>query len=141
MLKEEEAIVIQTREKQEGYISLSERVRIANEADSDLFISIHQNTHKDKNVSGTETFYYPGDRAGKRLAECIQESLLKFLGRKNRGVKEANFYVLRETNMASVLVEVVFITNLEEACILEDESFLKKTAEGILSGILKYYRV
>ena len=59
MLKEEEAIVIQTREKQEGYISLSERVRIANEADSDLFISIHQNTHKDKNVSGTETFYYP----------------------------------------------------------------------------------
>lgn len=141
MLKEEDAIVIETRGKQEGYISLSERVRIANEANSNMFVSIHQNTHKDKNISGTETFYYPGDRAGKRLAECIQESLLRFLGRKDRGVKEADFYVLRETNMASVLVEVVFITNPEEACILQDESFLKKTAEGILSGILKYYRV
>lgn len=140
ILKTEEANVKKTRSGN-VYVPLAERVRIANEAGSDLFISVHQNAFKDRNVSGTETFYYPGDLKGKKLAAFIQESLVKTLKRKDRGVKQANFYVLRETNMPSALVEVVFITNPEEEQLLRDEEFLRKAARGISSGIMKYYKI
>ncbi|OQX55368.1 MAG: hypothetical protein B5M53_04350 [Candidatus Cloacimonas sp. 4484_209] len=77
-------------------------------------------------------------RESSELAECIQESMGEKLHIESRGVKQANFYVMREIYMPSVLVETAFITNPEEEKLLKQESFRKKIAEGIADGIVKF---
>lgn len=137
-LKNEDCSVLKTR-SEDVYVPLAERTRIANDIVADLFISIHQNGHENPEAFGTETFYYPGDREGRKLAAAIQQEVVRELNTKDRGIKEANFFVLRETNMPSVLIEVVFITNPEEEEKLKNEEFLNRAAEGILKGIKRYY--
>ncbi len=77
-------------------------------------------------------------RESSDLAEYIQESLSRNILIENRGVKQANFYVMREIYMPSVLVETSFISNNEEEKLLKKSSFRKKIAEGIAEGILKF---
>lgn len=77
-------------------------------------------------------------RESSELAECIQESMAKKVAIEDRGVKQANFFVMREIYMPSILVETAFITNAEEERLLRRESFRKKIAEGIADGILKF---
>jgi len=77
-------------------------------------------------------------RESSDLAEDIQESLTRCVSIENRGVKQANFYVMREIYMPSVLVETSFISNKEEEKLLKNSNFRKKIAEGIAEGILKF---
>ena len=75
---------------------LSTRVQRANNAKADLFVSIHYNAYKGVwgTHGGVETFHYPGSTKGKKLAELVQNELVKATGLRNRGVKYKNFYVL-----------------------------------------------
>lgn len=77
-------------------------------------------------------------RESSDLAEDIQESLTRHISIENRGVKQANFYVMREIYMPSVLVETSFISNKDEEKLLKKSSFRKKIAQGIAAGILKF---
>ncbi|MDD5645052.1 MAG: N-acetylmuramoyl-L-alanine amidase [bacterium] len=79
-------------------------------------------------------------RLSKRLACFINEEVVKSAQVKNRGVKEARFYVLRNTDMPAVLVEVGFISNADESVLLLHEDYRQKIAEGIASGVIKYFR-
>lgn len=91
--------------------SLFDRVSISNAWNSDLFISIHCNSADSTNAHGIETWHYsqPG------LAQIFQDSLMaEFPDRTNRGIKKGNLYVLRHTICPAVLVELGFISNLEE---------------------------
>ena len=112
---------------------------MANRADADLFISIHANaiSMSRPDVNGTETFYYANGRA---LAQAIQRSILSKIDMRDRGVKKANFYVLRNSAMPAVLVEVGFVTGREDAPRLADPNFRKRMADAIADGILQYVR-
>lgn len=79
-------------------------------------------------------------RLSKRLACFINEEVVKSAQVKNRGVKEARFYVLRNTDMPAVLVEVGFISNADESVLLLHEDYRGKIAEGIASGVLNYFQ-
>ena len=73
-----------------------------------------------------------------QLAIDIQESIVDYCRTYNRGVNQANFYVLRVNYMPAVLVETLFISNPDDAKKLKDDAFLKRLARGIARGIKKY---
>lgn len=138
-LVESGAKTLLTRDKNE-FVSLAERVKISNENKPDITISIQQNMFADENMGGTETFFYPGDVEGKKIAEKIHQQLVPVLGLKDLGVKEADLYILRETNNPSVLINVAFLSNPEEERLLSEHDFRQKAARAIISGIEGYYQ-
>ncbi len=139
-LSEKGAKVVLTRANDIA-LTLQKRVVTANEANADFFISIHANGHENAAANGTETYHYPGSNLGKAFADTIQKEMIERLGRRNRGVKTASFYVLRYTAMPAILAEIAFITNREEEKLLSDAAFREKAADALLSGITKRFLV
>ena len=93
---------------------LSEICRAANASGADLFISIHCNGYVSDSAHGTETWYYDGS-AGRKLAMTIQAQIVSALGTADRGIKPTRrLYVLNNTDMPAVLVELGFITNYSD---------------------------
>lgn len=118
---------------------LQTRCDISNNTEPDYFICIHSNSSSSAAANGTETYYYSGNEEGQRLAGLIQDELVKALGTYDRGIKTANFYVLRNTNAPAVLVELAFISNSNEERLLNDEKFQNSCAQAIASAVLKAY--
>ncbi|MBS4031898.1 MAG: stage II sporulation protein D [Clostridiales bacterium] len=131
------AEVILTR-ADDSTVTLQNRVATANQAKANVFVSIHANGHENPAAHGTETYHYPGSTPGQIFAGFVQKKLIEMLGRRNRGVKAASFYVLRYTAMPAILVEVAFITNRKEENLLAGDDFREKTADALLSGIIDY---
>lgn len=132
------AKVILTRNKNE-FVSLSERVQIANNSKPDIAISIQQNFFSDDAIGGTETFYYPGDAEGKKISEYIHGKLTAALMLKDMGTKPADLYVLRETNSPSVMLNIACLSNPKEERLLSEPQFRQKAAKAIVDGIKNYY--
>lgn len=131
--------VILTRYEDE-FISLEDRAGMANYFNADLFLSIHVNAAPVR-ASGTETFIYRGTRSvwSEIIARMIQEEYATQGKRKNRGVKQANFLVLRKTAMPSVLTEVGFISDPGEEQFLLSRKGYKKVTKCIYDAF-KIYR-
>ncbi|MDK2960711.1 MAG: N-acetylmuramoyl-L-alanine amidase [Bacillota bacterium] len=119
------------------------RVRpdLANNEGVEAFISIHCNSFTDATKRGTEVYYYKDGRDGQKLAEAIHAALIPVLGLPDRGLRTADYNVLRYTKMPAVLVEVAFISNPSEEKLLADPAFREKAAQGIFNGILSYFRI
>lgn len=90
---------------------LADRCRLANKQKLDLFISLHLNSHSDKNANGVEVFSLATTGKGREYAIKLSKSLSTMIGWRNRGAKTKNFYVLRNTNDPAVLIELGFCTN------------------------------
>jgi len=183
--KQSDIEAIYTRKK-DVFIGLRERANIANDANADLFISIHCNSVANSKPYGAETFVlglhrnednlkiamkenkvieleenyeekYDGfDPTSPEsyigfsllqeqyldqsilLADIIQKNFVDKLERKNRGVKQAGFLVLRETYMPSVLVELGFLSNKNENQFLRSSNNQKKLAQQIFNGVMQY---
>lgn len=119
-------------------VELEPRVDMANRMNATLFVSIHANAATNAAASGIETYYYS---SGARLAQYVQNSMMaSFSQLPNRGVKQARFYVLRNTSMPSILVETGFVTNNYDAYMLGDPSQRSRMAQAIAQGILQYLR-
>lgn len=132
--------VIMTRDKDVD-VSLRERIEIANKSGAIAFVSIHQNSiEHDEITNGIETWFNPEkDECSKVLAKDIQEEIIKTTGANNKGVKESKeFAVIRDTNMASCLVETGFLTSKVEHRKLQTKEYQDKIADGIVNGIAKY---
>lgn len=123
---------------QDQEVSLGERAWKANGQQVDVFVSIHCNAAKKSTACGTEVYHCPRSQKGIVLATSIYKSLISQLGRRERGVKGANFAVLKWTKMPACLAEVAFISNPEEEELLKDKVFLEKTADAICEGIVNY---
>ena len=119
--------------------SLTARVNEANSWPADIFISLHTNAAENTNASGIEALVYgPGAEVANELAEDILEELTLTTGLRNRGiVYRPGLYVLKETTMPAVLVEMGFISNPYDAELLAYSPELFAT--GIYRGILAYY--
>jgi N-acetylmuramoyl-L-alanine amidase len=118
-------------------ISLKERSDFENRNTYDYFISFHRNAFQPEKAKGAETYTYLNKGAkAKALAESIQTSLVA-LGFVDRGVKVANFHVLRETKSPAVLVEIGFIDNTNDNNIFDSKrsEIIKALAKAILSQL------
>ena len=136
VLKRHNVEVFYSRET-DVFIELTERATMANQLDVDVFVSVHANAMDNDIVQGLETFSHPNSKNGTALAKCIQDSLIKDkLYTKNRGIKTANFSVLRNTKMTAALGELGFITNKEDSDILKNKQ--NELAESIAKGILNF---
>lgn len=118
------------------YVSLEDRSKGANQANPDIFISIHVNSAGAVSASGIETYYYKG--IDKDLAESLQSKLISYTGAKDRGAKFENFHVVRETKMPSSLVEIGFLTNVNEANNMKSSSYQEKLSNAIVDGAVDY---
>lgn len=116
---------------------LQARVDLAETNHADMFISIHSNENPDTNIAGAMTFYPNGKSS--TLASEVENALIAKTSAVNKGTSSATFYVLRNTSMPSTLVEMGFVSNREEAALLNSDSYRTKIAQGILNGIVKYF--
>jgi N-acetylmuramoyl-L-alanine amidase len=137
LLQQQGMYVVMTRQDDRD-LGLEPRVQIAERANADLFVSIHANaiSLSRPDVNGIETYYY-SDR-GRRLAQFIHRSMVQATGRPDRGVRQARFYVIRNTSMPAVLLETGFVTGGQDARLLADPAFQRQMAEAIARGILEY---
>ncbi|MCL6611165.1 MAG: N-acetylmuramoyl-L-alanine amidase [Peptococcaceae bacterium] len=129
--------VILTREGDDD-IDLAPRADVANKAGADCFVSIHCNSAANPKAQGTETYFYPGSEEGKKLAALLQKNLVAALRLADRGVKQANFAVLRLTECPAALAEIAFISNMQEESLLASEDFQQHAAQAIAAGIAEY---
>ncbi|MFC7685793.1 N-acetylmuramoyl-L-alanine amidase [Ureibacillus sp. GCM10028918] len=133
--------VVMTRST-DKFIALEDRVTIAENAGADTFVSLHMNAAT-SSASGTETYYTTSGTASraessKALAQFIQGRLVDAIGSKDRGEKTANYKVIYKNPLPSVLVEMGFISNKEEANYINNHQ--KETAYAIYLGIQDYYK-
>ncbi|MBS4178101.1 N-acetylmuramoyl-L-alanine amidase [Lederbergia citrea] len=140
-LNESLANVVMTRET-DVFLELQDRVKLAEKSGADIFVSIHVNSFSSPSANGTETYYDKtyAPKESRELAEEIQKELLKALGTTDRGVKESGFYVIKNNKMPSVLIEIAFISNGNDAKKLADNTYRQKAADAIYRGIMNYYK-
>jgi len=138
--------VVYTR-SDDTYVSLDDRSNIANIYNASVFVSVHANASTSSTPSGTETYcYYPLENPQLylqkeeryNLALRLQQSLVASLGRIDRGVKQGNLSVLRESIMPSALVEMAFISNPTEEALLQQQQFRDLAAKAIADAIAGY---
>lgn len=116
---------------------LQARCDISDAAGSKYFVAIHANSAEASEARGTETYYYAGNSEGQQLAQSIQTELIDATGFIDRGVRTANYYVIKNTAAPSVLIEVGFISNPTEEALLANGDFQDKLAGAIAKGIMK----
>ena len=139
-------------------VGLVSRADQANKSNADIFLSIHFNAGGRGTAYGIETYYYKHEQGyepeinkdnhnsperiekSRKLANKIQQNLLYKTGAYDRGVKRASFAVLRETSIPSILVELGFIDNQEEVNKIKTNEYQEKLADGIVDGIVEYYK-
>ncbi|WP_409135541.1 GBS Bsp-like repeat-containing protein [Streptococcus suis] len=137
----------------------TERSRMTNASNADLFISIHFNATGAgvSNATGIETYWYQYNpeyqpKINKemhnnptRLAESeilankVQESLIKETGAVNRGVRRETFAVLRETAIPAILVELGFMDNPSELQVIKQDSYHTRLAKALAQGVMNWY--
>lgn len=118
---------------------LQARVDVGNNANSDIFVSIHCNAFVNPAANGTQTFYYGSSYQGQRLARSIQEKMIEANGLRDRGISTCNFYVVKHSYMPAVLIETAFITNYDEEALLSDDEWQTTMAKAIAEGINEYF--
>lgn len=150
LLKQNPNIEVYSTQEAEKKIALKDIANFANDLEADLFVSIHSNAATDSNgntlisVSGTET-YYPVRESdseygitSRKLAEFIQNNVVKELGNNNRGVKErGTLAVLKYTNMPACLCELDFMSCPEALKKLASDEYQQKYAQAIYNGIVE----
>ena len=122
--------------------TLDQRVQLADKANADLFISVHNNSDATGNftkVKGTQVMYSESDDAklsSKKLAEICLKNVVDTTGSENRGLlKGDSIYIIRTSKVPVALIEVGFMTNYKELDLLNSTSYQKKAAEGIYNAI------
>jgi stage II sporulation protein D len=138
LLQNDGATIRLTREGNEN-VALSDRAAISNTEKPEVFISILQNFFASEGVSGTEIYHFRGDKESERLSKLIIDEVCSAIGSKNRGVRTAEFYLLRQVRASAIILQLLYITNPDDAEKLADPLVRQKVAEAIHGAILKYY--
>ena len=143
--------VIMTREEDKGLYDeesrnqkaqdMQRRIALVKECKPVLCISIHQNSYQDSAVYGPQVFYYEDSVQGKSLAELIQEKLNTRLDVKRPRVAKGNktYYLLKRSESVLNIVECGFLTNPQEAELLQTDEYQLKVADAISEGIDAYF--
>lgn len=121
---------------------MKSRVKIANNSDAEMFVSIHMNKIPQTQYSGWQTFYKNKDDNSKKIAESIQTSLNYFIKKENsRTIKSiSGIYLTKNVEIPLVLVECGFLSNEEENKLLQTDSYQNELAWSIYIGIMDYFK-
>lgn len=131
------ANVLLTRSRDE-FVSLGSRASFSNISNADVFISIHYNSFQEQpEVTGIETFYYYEEY--KKLAQHIQEGIIKSTNSRDRGIEQGDLFVLRKNTRPAVLLELGFISNKESETKLKTKAYQKQIVSGIVNGLRTYF--
>lgn len=152
VLEERGYTVVMTREEDRGLYEensrnkkaedMQNRIALIQEKQPLLTVSIHQNSYQESYVRGPQVFYYEDSPEGQRLAEILQDKLNTGLDvvrpREAKGNK--TYYLLKRSPGILNIVECGFLTNPEEAALLQNEEYQQKVALAVADGICEYLR-
>ncbi|MDQ0233521.1 N-acetylmuramoyl-L-alanine amidase CwlD [Metabacillus malikii] len=152
-LQEQGALVILTREEDvdladedtKGYSrrkveDLKNRVKMINESNAELYLSIHLNAIPSSKWSGAQTFYNGKFAENESIAKFIQDELRRNLENTERVAKPINgVYLIKKIEKPGALVEVGFLSNPEEEKLLATDEYQEKVAASIYNGVLRYF--
>lgn len=125
-------------------VPLTTRTNRANSWGADIYISVHYNAMGftwSNHIGGIETFSYPGSSTGKKIAACLHKQLIKGTKLYDRGLKTADFHVLRETRMPAALVECGFMDVKREADLMKSDAYRQECANELYLGTCDYFNL
>lgn len=131
-------VIIHLTRTEDNFISLQDRAKFINELKPDLVLSLHVNGNENTDASGVEFYISPKSSTyenAKKIAENLNSRFVNNHGLKSRGVKDANFTLLRDTQYPSITVELGFLSNENDRNYLTDNNQQEKIAETILELI------
>jgi N-acetylmuramoyl-L-alanine amidase len=138
ILKSKGVNVVYTRTG-DNYLSLAERAAISNNSNADMFVSFHRNSAVNPEANGFENYTAPNASArSKQFAKTVYDDVVETgVFPTNRGVKEANYYVLRNTKAPAMLLELGFISNNEDNERFDSgfDSLANSISDGILTDL------
>ncbi|MDF2667735.1 MAG: hypothetical protein K0R67_41 [Paenibacillus sp.] len=137
LLKQMPDIEVYETRSDDTYPTLQERVDLANKLDAGLFISIHANKFSNPSVNGTETYYNRNDSID--FAKLVHQKMMDVSGLADRGVRNGDFKVIRETKMPAVLLEVGYLSNKNDEALLFSEEFQNRIAGAIADAVKQYF--
>ena len=153
-LEQSGATVILTRSDENGIYDLDKntlrekkisdvrnRVKIGNESQADIFVSVHLNKIPQEQYWGWQTFFKKGNEQGEKLAKSIQSALNETIQKENKreSLKIDNVYIIKNVEIPTSIVECGFLSNEEEEHLLQTDEYQNKLAWGIYMGIMNYF--
>jgi N-acetylmuramoyl-L-alanine amidase len=142
LLETHENVAVYFAHSDDRDVPLQERTDKANRLGVDVYVSIHGNAYGTSynDANGIETYVYlTKPKEAYELAQKVQKHLAGMTGLRDRGVKTANFHVLRETKMTAILAECGFYTNKNEEEFMKTEGYQRACAKAIVEGLIEQY--
>lgn len=141
-LKKQKIVVQMTRKEDKGLGNtkiedMKERVKQINRTKPNLAVSIHQNSYTEEAIRGAQVFYFTHSKEGKEAAEVMQE-MFRLFDKENKRLCKGNntYYMLKKTEVPTIIVECGFLSNREEAEKLSTKEYQEKVAQVICDGII-----
>ena len=127
--------------KQKKISDIHNRVKIGNESQADIFISIHLNKIPQSQYDGWQTFYKEGNEQSIKLAKSIQNGLNNSIQKENNRIAKSidNVYIIKHVEIPTAIVECGFLSNPEEEKLLLQDEYQNRLAWGIYNGIIDYF--
>ncbi|MBQ2921749.1 MAG: N-acetylmuramoyl-L-alanine amidase [Tyzzerella sp.] len=118
---------------------LNQRVQLINDTKPKLALCIHQNSYPDAKIKGAQVFYHTITPEAEDVASIVQEQLQTVDPTNTRQIKENDtYFMLKNTQVPTIIVECGFLTNPEEAAKLTQEDYQDKLAQAICEGVVKW---
>ena len=155
LLEESGSTVILTRSDENGIYDndsdsiskkkvsdIQNRVKLGNNSSADIFVSIHLNKIEQEEYSGWQTFYQKDNEKSKKLADLIQNNINKNIQIENnrKTLPISQIYIMDNVKIPTVIVECGFLSNAEEAKLLQQDDYQNRLVNGIYNGIIKYFQ-
>jgi len=128
------------------FLSLEERTGFVKDVEADLFVSLHMNASELEAAKGTEVFYSKANNeetyyglTSKKMAQILADKMHLAMESNLRGVSKSEYYVVHYNSVPAVLIELGFISNLEECSKLTDKKYQQKAAEAIYNSMVDIF--
>lgn len=127
-------------ENRKKHFDIRNRIKIASEFDEAIFVSVHMNKFPAEYCKGLQAFYNNENESGKKLAELIQNNVKKLQTENHRVIADGkdSIYLLEELEIPATLIECGFLSNFEEANLLNNDNYKLSLAMSIYCGIADY---
>lgn len=118
---------------------LEKKVKMINESDADIYLSIHLNSVTSSTWYGAQVFYDDINEENEKIAEILQSQLKKDLQTRRKHKEIKDIYLNRHVKTPGVLLEVGFLSNPNERYLLRNRKYQEKLAKSLVAGVIKYF--
>lgn len=118
---------------------MEKRKQIIEKSKADFVVSIHMNSFPNSEARGSQVFYDEDSEGGHALAQAVQESLYKNIDYSKKTPKVADYYILKCSDVPSVLIECGFLSNSDEEILLQKNDYMQNFCYSVFCGILMYF--